>query len=281
MRIINGKQTANQILKLLKKQITHQHLSAHLAVILVGQNPASRLYVTIKEKRAKEIGIKFTKYLLPANTPQNQIIALIQRLNHHKQISAILVQLPLPPRLDTDKIIAAISPNKDADGIHPQNLLRLAAQHNSRLLPATTGAIIEALKTTKIKLQRKNIVIIGKSKIVGLPTYYYLKNKCHHIAIYDKNTKNLIAKTKTADILIVAIGQPQFITSAYIKKQAIIIDVGINKIHGQTIGDVDFKAVKNKAAWITPVPGGIGPITVAHLLKNVLILTKTKLSKKT
>ncbi len=279
MQIINGKQIAKQNLIRLAKQIKQQKIAAHLAVILVGRNPASQLYVNIKEKRAKKIGLKFTKYLLPSKTKQNQLIQLIQNLNKNKKITAILVQLPLPFRFNSDKIIANIKPNKDADAIHPYNLFCLVHKQNSQLLPATTGAIVNAIKSTHIDLKNKSIAIVGTSKIVGLPTYYYLKNKCRQISIYNKETKNLAQKTKQADILIVAIGQANFITTKYIKKNALVIDVGINKINHKTIGDVNFNSVRKKAAWLTPVPGGIGPITVSQLLENVLILKQHQLTQ--
>lgn len=283
MQLIDGKKISKRIFSRLKKQLVKLRLSVkpYLAVILVGKNPASHLYVAIKEKRAREIGIGFRKYILPTRTKQSELIKLIECLNKNKQVTAILVQLPLPKHLKSDKIIATIDPDKDADGIHPIHLARLANQQKPLVLPATTGAIMEAIKATKINLKHKSVVIIGKSKIVGLPTYYYLKNKCRQIDIYDEQTRNLPAKTKRADVLVSAIGQPKFIESNYIKPGAIVIDVGINKVNKQTVGDVDFESVKNKVTYITPVPGGIGPITVVRLLKNVLILSKQfKLNKK-
>ncbi|MFH1890646.1 MAG: bifunctional 5,10-methylenetetrahydrofolate dehydrogenase/5,10-methenyltetrahydrofolate cyclohydrolase [Candidatus Kuenenbacteria bacterium] len=287
MKLINGKKISNKILKKLKFRVSKfpNPQIPKLAVILVGKNPASRLYVKIKQKRAKEIGIGFKKYLLPENIKQKKITELIQQLNDDKKITAILVQLPLPKHLDTNKIISAINPQKDADGIHPQHLKMLQQGKTPPVLPATTGAIIQAIKSTHVSLKNKSVAIIGKSKIVGLPTYYYLRNRVRQINIYDSATKDLAAKTATADILIAAIGSPKFITAKYIKPGAIVIDVGINKIYpvksskagimqfngvnGQTVGDIDAKSIKNKAKYLTPVPGGIGPITVSILLKNV------------
>ncbi len=274
MKLINGKKISQHILNSLKVEIKKKSIQATLAVILVGTDPASHLYVSIKEKRAQEIGINFIKYLLPTNTKQTEIIKLIQELNQNKKITAILIQLPLPKHLNTNKIINTINPAKDADGIHPNNLQQLSSNANPQLLPATTGAIIEAIKYTKQTINNKSIAIIGKSKIVGLPTYNYFKNKCLSLNIYDRQTQNLAQQTSQADILIVAIGQANFITNKYIKSRATIIDVGINKIHNKTVGDVNFNSIKNKASWLTPVPGGIGPITVAILLKNVIYLSK-------
>ena len=261
MKLINGKTIANKILISM-----HPKPQTTLAVILVGQDPASRLYVSIKQKRAAQIGIGFKKYLLPEKSKQAEIIKLIKKLNNNKSITAILVQLPLPKHLNTDKIISTINPKKDADGLHPK----------SKVLPATTGAIIEALKSTKINLKNKSVVILGKSKIVGLPTYYYLKNKVKKINIYNSKTKNLPQKCKQADILIVAIGKAKLIDGKYIKPKAIVIDVGINKLNNKTVGDVDFNSAKKIATWITPTPGGIGPITVSVLLRNVLELSTLK-----
>ena len=280
MKLINGKIISQHILDSLKSEIKQNHLQTTLAVILVGTDAASHLYVSIKEKRAQEIGIKFIKYLLPTDTKQTKIIKLIQQLNQDEKITAILVQLPLPKHLNTNKIINSINPNKDADGIHPNNLQQLTTKHNPQLLPATTGAIIETIHYTKISLKNKSIAIIGKSKIVGLPTYNYFKNKCLSLNIYDSQTQNLAQQTSRADILIVAIGQANFITAKYIKPHATIIDVGINKINNKTVGDVDVNSICNKVAWLSPVPGGIGPITVAILLKNVIYLSKQKIFSK-
>ncbi|PIW96085.1 bifunctional 5,10-methylene-tetrahydrofolate dehydrogenase/5,10-methylene-tetrahydrofolate cyclohydrolase [Candidatus Kuenenbacteria bacterium CG_4_8_14_3_um_filter_39_15] len=273
MKLINGQKISNKILTGLKGKTKKLKIKPLLAVILIGKNPASHLYIKIKEKRAKEINIGFKKYLLPEKTKQSKIIGLISELNNNPKITAILVQLPLPRHLDTDKIILTIDPKKDADGIHPKNLNQLKRGQTPLILPATTGAIIEALKS--VNLKNKSVAIIGKSKIAGLPTYYYLKKRARQTSIYDSQTKNLPKKCRQADILIVAIGRPNFITANYVKKNAVIIDVGINKVNGKTVGDVDFDNVKKKAAWVTPVPGGIGPITVAMLLKNVVCI-KTK-----
>ncbi len=271
MQQINGKKIADQILK----SISHKESKTKLAVILIGKNPASRLYVKIKEEKAKKIGINFEKHLLSTDSKQKCIIELIQKLNTDKSVSAILVQLPLPKHLNTHKIIKTIHPNKDADGIHPKHLKLLKQGKLPPILPATTGAILEAIKSTKINLKNKSVAIIGKSTIVGLPTYYYLKNKVKKINIYDSSTKNLKNKTSQADILIVAIGQPKYITEEYIKQNAIVIDVGINKVGNKTIGDVDQNSVAKKASYLTPVPGGIGPLTVSILLQNTIKLNSS------
>lgn len=270
MKLINGHKIADKILKSVKSNIKNARLKPHLAVILIGSDPASHLYVSLKEQATKQVNINFKKYIFPVKTSQSKVINLINKLNKNKQITAIIVQLPLPKHLNTDKIISVIDPKKDADGIHPDNTL---------VLPATTGAILEALKYTKVNLNHKSIAIIGKSKIVGLPTYNYLKNKCANIAIYDSSTKNLSSKTSKADILIIAIGSPQFITNKYIKKNTIIIDVGINRIKNKTIGDVDRQSIKNKTQYLTPVPGGIGPITIAILLRNTYQLWKKQINQ--
>ncbi len=276
MKLINGKKIAAKMLRALKGEVAELALGQKLtlAVILVGKNPASQLYVAIKEKRAWELGINFRNYLLPAQSGQNKIIKLINKLNKDKKVTAILVQLPLPKHLRTDEIIAAIEPEKDADGIQPKNLNILKSGGRPAVMPATTGAIAAALLATKVKLSQQRMAIVGKSKIVGLPTYYYFKNKVKAMAIYDGSTNNLAGKTSRADIVIVAIVAAEFMGEKYFKKGAVVIDVGINRVRGKTVGDVDFHKVKDKVAWLTPVPGGIGPITVAILMQNVIKLFK-------
>ncbi|HOZ36251.1 MAG TPA: bifunctional 5,10-methylenetetrahydrofolate dehydrogenase/5,10-methenyltetrahydrofolate cyclohydrolase [bacterium] len=273
-KIIDGKKIAGTILAGLKKQISKlpKNQKPVLAVILIGNNPASRLYVSLKEKRAKDVGINFQKYLFPASASQTKILDLIKKLNQDPSVSAILVQLPLPKKFNTDKIISTIDPRKDADGIHPENLSLLSAGQKPVVLPATACAAATILNSLKTNLKNKSVAVIGKSQIAGLPIYYYLKNKCRQIAIYDRATKNLAAKTNQADIVIVAIGQPKFITQKYLKPGAIVIDIGINKLNNKTVGDVDFHQVKGLCSAITPVPGGVGPITIAILLQNTLKL---------
>ena len=277
--IINGKKIAQRVLAGLKKQTIRlkKNQKPSLAVILIGHDPASRLYVSLKEKRAKEVGIAFKKFFLPATASQAVIIKLIKKLNANPEITAILVQLPLPGRQNVEKIISAISPAKDADGIHPNNLKILKAHAQPPILPATTGAVIAILTALKIKPHDKSVAIIGKSKIAGLPTYYYLKNKCRAISIYDRSTKNLAGKTKKADLVIVAIGQPKFVTAKYLKPGAVVIDIGISKVKKKTVGDVDFDQAQNICSAITPVPGGVGPVTVAILLQNTLKLYRDQL----
>lgn len=277
--IINGKKIAQHVLAGLKEQIARlkKNKKPCLAVILIGRDPASRLYVSLKEKRAKEIGIAFKKFLLPASVSQKNIINLIGKLNADSKVTAVIIQLPLPKKFNTNKIISAISPNKDADGIHPANLKILEAGTALPILPATAGAVAAILSSLEIKLRDKSVAVIGKSKIAGLPTYYYLKNKCRTVSIFDRATENLAGKTKQADLVIVAIGQPKFITAKYLKPGAIVIDIGINKIKDKTVGDVDFYKVKNICSAITPVPGGVGPVTVAILLQNTLRLYREQI----
>ncbi len=272
MQIIPGKKIANQILKDITKETKHIKTKPCLAVILIGRNSASHLYVSIKEKTAKDIGIKFKKYELSSQTPQLKIINLIHKLNQDKKISAILVQLPLPKRHNTHKILSAIKPQKDADGIHPVHLEKLKENKKTLVIPATTQAIIKAIQHTQIQIKNKKIAILGKSRVVGLPTYYYLKQKVKQINIYDKYTKKLAHKTKQANIVIVAIGKANLIGQKFIKQGAVLIDVGITRQTHKTLGDISPKAAKEKASWFTPVPGGVGPITVACLLKNVVKL---------
>lgn len=248
-----------------------------LAVILVGRDKASCLYVAKKEEKANDMGIAFQKIILPSNVKQKKVLELIDELNDDDSVTGMIVQLPLPRSLDARAIIGRIKPTKDADGLHPGHLAMLKKGKNPPVLPATTVAILEMLKKIGIgrrELSRKKVAIIGKGMVVGWPTYYCLKNRAKETAIYDSKTKNLAAKSSRADILIVAIGRFKFISAEYIGQGAVVIDVGINKTKEGVAGDVDAEKVENKVKKITPVPGGVGPVTVACLFNNVILLKK-------
>lgn len=274
-KILNGKFLAQKILKDLKKKIAKFKIKPGLAVILVGRNPASLIYVKNKEKACKEIGIKFYKYLFPKKTSEQRIIDLIRKLNKNPQIHSILVQLPLPPHLNPDKIISEISPAKDVEGTQPKNFAKIL-KGKAKIIPATALGIIKLLASVKTNLKNKKAVVIGRSKIVGLPTALLLKQRGIKVKICHSKTKNLKSQTKKAGILVVAIGKPRFINKDFIKEGTIVIDAGANLIKGKLIGDVDFGKVLEKASFITPVPGGVGPMTIAMLLKNVIKLAKIK-----
>lgn len=269
MEIINGKEIAGEIRANLKKEIAEKNLKPGLAIIMVGNNPASEIYVRNKRKACTEIGIKEELYQYSEFVKEEEIINCIIRLNSDPHIHGIIVQSPLPKHLDEDKIMNYIIPAKDVDGFGISSLGYLASNEET-FISATPYGIIKLLEYKNIAIAGKNIVIIGRSKIVGRPLALALLNRDATVTIAHSKTQNLSEITKRADILIVAIGKPEFITSADIKEGAVIIDVGINRVDGKVVGDVDFASCSKKAAYITPVPGGVGPMTIAMLLTNVV-----------
>lgn len=261
--MLDGKSLAEKIKLELKREIADNQLSLGLAAILVGDNEASRLYVDLKEKACKEVGITFSKYLCNSecydDIDETELLEMIDFLNRDKQINGVLVQLPLPEGFDADKIIKAIDPVKDVDGFH-----------NNRVTPPTIAAIIELLKSTEEKIPGKKAIIIGNSDIF----IDSLKNYLAKLGIREiKKEKNVPPNCADYDIVIIALGQARVLKKEDVKDGAIIIDVGINKLNGATVGDVDPE-VADKAGFLSPVPGGVGPLTVACLLRNILELNK-------
>lgn len=271
--ILDGKKLSEKILKELKEKISKLEKQPSFAVILVGNDSASKLYVNIKEKKAETLGIKFLKTVYPENIDEKTVLEKISLLNNDKNVNAVLVQMPLPKHLDTQKIIQAILPEKDADGITPVNIGKISIGAKPFAYPCTPQGIIKLLEEYKIELQGKHTVIIGRSNIVGKPLAQMLLNKNATVTVCHSHTKNLAEITKTADILISAIGSPKFVKKEMIKKNAVIIDVGTSKLKGKTLGDVDFENVLPLSSYITPVPGGVGPMTIACLMKNILELS--------
>lgn len=272
--IIDGKGIAQEIRKKLKEEA--QKLSAKgrkpgLAVVLVGDDPASRTYVEMKERDAQEIGIYSDMHYLKADTEQKQLLELINKLNHDKKIDGILVQLPLPDHIDSSKVIEAIDPKKDVDGFHPVNTGRLFnnQKKNERFEACTPIGIIELIKR-KIEIDGKKAVIVGRSNIVGKPIAHLLLQHHATITICHSHTKNLKKETLQGDILVAAAGYPELIKGDMVKEEATVIDVGINRVEGELVGDVEFESAKKRAKYITPVPGGVGPMTRAMLMKNVI-----------
>jgi methylenetetrahydrofolate dehydrogenase (NADP+)/methenyltetrahydrofolate cyclohydrolase len=242
-----------------------------LGVILIGKDPASEIYVRNKIAKCKEIGMIYKDFRLKSTISQTELIALINRLNIDKTIDGILLQLPIPKWIDPSEILESINPDKDVDGFHPYNVGKLA-QGEPQLRPCTPYAIMQLLEHTKSKLRGSKAVIVGASNIVGKPMVFELLNAECTVTICHKYTTHLATIIKTADILIVAAGNPQFIPGAWIKPGAVVIDVGINQLpNGKIIGDVNFSEAKEVASWITPVPGGVGPMTIASLLFNTLL----------
>jgi len=271
MNIIDGKKIAAEIRAEIKKEITELGITPGLAVILVGADPASHLYVGLKEKAAAEVGIHFEKYLFFATEPEEKIIAKIQELNARPDIHGIIVQLPLPQNYDENKIIAAIDLKKDADGFHPENIKKLLGGAQEIIPPVISG-VLKLIESTGTELVNKKIAILVNSEILAKPLQKILEGNDIATIIAPENITTQIAD---ADIVISALGRAKFIIANAIKPGAILIDVGTTRMEdGKTVGDVDFESTAIKAGWITPVPGGVGPMTVAILLQNVLKLAK-------
>lgn len=269
--IINGYELASKIKEDLKQKITKLPSSPHLAVILVGDNPASQTYVKNKELACKQTLITSKTYHLDKNITQKELIDFIEILNQDKATNGILVQLPLPSHLNTNEILSTISPKKDVDGFTPYNTGLLVKNAPDTLTPCTPKGIIKILKSLKKDLTGLHAVIIGRSQIVGLPVAHLLIQENLTTTITHSKTKNLKEITKTADVLIVAVGKPEFITKDYVKKGAIVIDVGINKTDNGLKGDVNLTDLLDTCSYITPVPKGVGPMTIAMLLENTYL----------
>ncbi|NLT96334.1 MAG: bifunctional methylenetetrahydrofolate dehydrogenase/methenyltetrahydrofolate cyclohydrolase FolD [Clostridia bacterium] len=272
-KIINGKEIASTVRKNIKEQVDRlkeSGLTPGLAVILVGTDPASQVYVGSKEKACIEVGFHSEVYRLPEETTQEELLALIQKLNTDEKIHGILVQLPLPKHLDEKVVINAISPRKDVDGFHPLNAGALFVGEKG-LVPCTPKGCIHLIKETGFDLKGKKAVVVGRSNIVGKPVAMLLLNENATVTICHSRTQNLKEELLQADVVVAAVGKPNFITGDMIKEGSVVIDVGINRLeNGKLVGDVDFDSAKEKAGWITPVPGGVGPMTIAMLLQNTL-----------
>ncbi len=241
-----------------------------LAVVLVGDDPASRVYVSMKEKACKAAGIFSVEHALPASTSEGELLALIDRLNSDPQIHGILVQLPLPQQIDTDKVLEAISPAKDADGFHPYNVGRLSIG-KPLFQPCTPYGVMVMLKESGVDLAGKEVVVVGRSNIVGKPVAMMCLAEHATVTLCHSRTAGLADVIRRADVVIAAVGRPEMIKGEWIKEGAVVIDVGINRLaNGKLVGDVDFSSVSQRASAITPVPGGVGPMTITMLLYNTL-----------
>ena len=267
--IIDGKKISLQIKDECREKIEKEGLHKALAVVLVGDDPASAVYVGNKKKSCEYCGIKSVSYELPTETGEKELLDLIDKLNQDKTIDGILVQLPLPSHIDEDKVIKAISPDKDVDGFHPENVGKLSIGQ-SGFLSCTPAGIIQLLKRSGVETDGKECVIIGRSNIVGKPMAMLMLRENATVTVCHSHTGNLKDICKRADILIAAVGRPKMIDASYIKEGAVVIDVGIHRQeNGKLCGDVDFDSVEPLASKITPVPGGVGPMTIAMLMKNV------------
>jgi len=281
--ILDGKAISTAIKKEIAGEIKSLNIKSviqpGLAVIQVGDNPASSIYVRNKKKSCDEAGIKSFEHRLSDKTSEEELLTLIKQLNDSEDIHGILVQLPLPSHIREHVVLEAISPDKDVDGFHPYNVGKLMVGKGS-LLPCTPAGIIELLERSEVKIEGKKAVILGRSNIVGKPLAIMLLQKNATVTICHSKTKNLPDITKRADILVAAIGSPEFVKEDMVKEGAVVIDVGINRVEKKLVGDVDFEKVSQKASQITPVPGGIGPMTIALLMKNGLSAFKNQMKIK-
>ena len=271
--IIDGKEVAREKREQIRNRVESlksQGKTVGLAVIIVGENPASRVYVNNKKKACLEVGIESFEYALPENTTEQELKNLVEKLNNDDRVNGILCQLPLPKHINEDAVINTISPKKDVDAFHPQNVGHIMIGDYT-FLPCTPAGIMEMLKFYNISVSGKKCVVIGRSNIVGKPMAMLLLKENGTVEICHSRTQNLKEETLSADILVAAVGKANFVTEDMVKQGAVVIDVGMNRDeNGKLCGDVDFENVKEKASYITPVPGGVGPMTITMLLENTV-----------
>lgn len=269
-QILDGKKVATDVRAQIAKEVEQtEGITPGLAVVLVGDDQASQVYVRNKEKACNSVGINSFMHLLPASTRQEELLDLIKKLNADSKVHGILVQLPVPPQIDPDIILQAIDPTKDVDGFHPFNTGKLMAGLKT-FVPCTPRGIMHLLAAYNISLAGKHAVVVGRSNIVGKPMASLLMARDATVTVCHSKTSDLKEFTRSADILVVAVGRPRLITADMVKPGAVVVDVGINRLPEGLVGDVDFDTVKEVASYITPVPGGVGPLTIAMLLQNTL-----------
>lgn len=277
-KILDGKAVSQRVKNALKdeteKFVEKYGIKPGLAVVIVGDDPASRVYVNSKKKACAEIGYYSEEHALPESTTEDELLSLVEKLNGDEKIHGILVQLPLPKHIDEEKIINAINPKKDVDAFHPVNVGKIMIG-NFDFLPCTPAGVMELIDDAGIDLTGKNCVVVGRSNIVGKPQAMLLLHKNATVTICHSKTKNIKEITKNADVLVAAVGRAQMFDGDYIKDGAVVIDVGMNRLENKKlVGDVDFESAEKKASCITPVPGGVGPMTIAMLMKNTLTAAK-------
>ena len=272
-KILDGKAVSQRIKDELKTEVENlkkEGKTVGLAVIIVGDNPASRIYVNNKKKACEQLGIHSEEFALPAETTEEELKALVEKLNNDSSIDGILVQLPLPKHINEEAVINTISAKKDVDAFHPSNVGKIMIG-NYDFLPCTPAGVMELIAESGISVEGKNCVVVGRSNIVGKPQAMLLLQKNGTVTICHSRTKDLAAVTREADILVAAVGVPELIKGDMIKEGAVVIDVGMNRLPDKKlVGDVDFAECEKKAAAITPVPGGVGPMTIAMLMKNTV-----------
>ncbi len=277
-KIIDGKEVSAQVKEQVKEEAAQLKaatgLQVGLAVVIVGNNPASRVYVNNKKKACEAVGFQSFEYALEEDTTQEELLELVEVLNENPQVNGILVQLPLPKQIDEKAIINAISPDKDVDAFHPSNVGRIMIGSYA-FLPCTPAGVMELIASTGVSVSGKNCVVIGRSNIVGKPMAMLLLHQNGTVTICHSRTQNLKEISARADILVAAVGKANFVTADMVKEGAVVIDVGMNRLdNGKLCGDVDFAAVEPKAGYISPVPGGVGPMTIAMLMRNTLTAAK-------
>lgn len=287
MELLDGTKIANEILNDLKNQVENlkkKGVDVCLGIILVGNRKDSESYVRMKKKRCQEIGITNFDVQLPENITEEELLGHVERMNQNPFIHGMLVQLPLPPHINSERVISKVSVEKDVDGFHPINFANLALQRQPEktIFPCTPEGIIYLLDSYQIPIEGKDVVVVGKSNIVGLPMALMMMHNGATVTVCHSKTKNLKQKTSKGDILIVACGEPEMITSEYVKEGAVVIDVGINSVEDETkkcgyriVGDVNFEFVEEKCTYLTPVPGGVGPMTIAMLLAHTVKLASS------
>lgn len=271
--IINGKEVSLKVKGEVREkalELKANGIEIGLAVVIVGDNPASRVYVNSKKKACEEVGFNSYEYALPEETTQQELLELVDVLNKDEKVNGILVQLPLPAHIDENAVINAIRPDKDVDAFHPFNVGKIMIGEYA-FLPCTPAGIMELIDSTGVEISGKSCVVIGRSNIVGKPMAMLLLHRSGTVTVCHSKTKNLKEICQNADILVAAVGRPNFVTGDMVKEGAVVIDVGINRLeNGKLCGDVEFESASQKASYITPVPGGVGPMTIAMLMKNTL-----------
>lgn len=268
-QILDGKALSAKIKENLAEEIKEKGIKPGLAVIIVGNDPASRVYVNNKKKACEVCGIYSEEHALPESTTEEELLSLIDLLNKRSDIHGILVQLPLPKGIDSEKVLLKIDHRKDVDAFHPVNVGKIMIGDYD-FLPCTPAGVMELIHLTGIEVSGKECVVVGRSNIVGKPQAMLLLHENGTVTICHSRTKNLAEVCRRADILVAAVGKPRFITADMVKDGAVVIDVGMNRVDGKLCGDVDFDEVSKKASAITPVPGGVGPMTIAMLMKNTV-----------
>ena len=283
MTIIDGKALSEKVLKEIEKE--HSELEkkvgrkAGLAVIIVGENPASQIYVRNKIRACEKVGFHSETIRLDENITEENLLLEIEKLNNNSNIDGILVQLPIPKHIDGLKIINAISAEKDVDGFHTTNIGKMMIGDETGFLPCTPAGVVQMFEEYDINLEGKDVLVIGQSNIVGKPMTLLLIKKRATVQVCNSKTKNLSEKLQKADVVVAAAGSPKLIKATDVKEDVVVIDVGINRVDGKLCGDVDFEEVSKKASFITPVPGGVGPMTIAMLIKNTFKSYKQKIDK--